>query len=141
MHRFVFLLLALCVGCGPKTQQAVTESPANNPFNGSWELVRLRGAALDETQLPKGPPALEFNLQESRYSGSSGCNRIGGTVALQGEAGVTLLPGLSTKMLCPGSIEPQFLAALYAVSQYRFEKDQLVLLDADLAELLRFRRK
>lgn len=79
-------------------------------------------------------------FEDGTVFGSTGCNRYTGGYAADGEV-LTLGPLASTLMACVppiDRIERDFVAALGLVAGGRLEGEELVLLDADHRELLRF---
>jgi heat shock protein HslJ len=79
-------------------------------------------------------------FESGRVSGSTGCNRYTGGYTLGGEM-LALRQVASTLMACvppADRIERDFLAALGRVSGWRLDGEELVLLGADGADLLRF---
>lgn len=87
-----------------------------------------------------GGPAPTATFADGRVTGTSGCNRYGGTYAVQGGR-LSIETGPMTLKACPppaDEVERAYLAALGRVSGWRVDGDALVLL-ADGAPLLRFR--
>lgn len=87
------------------------------------------------------PITLQFNAQEKRASGFSGCNNYGGSYTLDhNQLSFGLL--MSTKMACADAArnktEQVYLDALVRADSYVFTQDTLMLHDADAAQLLRF---
>lgn len=73
-------------------------------------------------------------------SGSGGCNRIRGSVTIDG-ARLAFSPLATTRMMCAPALmdqEQKFLRVLEATRSFRFEGTQLKFLDAAGAELIRF---
>ena len=61
------------------------------------------------------PPFLQFNPEQGRLTGSSGCNRLNGEYRSWGPNGFTVLPLATTRMACPGTLaeqETRFVGAL-----------------------------
>ena len=99
-----------------------------------WALVELDGEPVEI-----GPdeirPSLMLDLEESRASGSSGCNRLTGTFALS-EDELRFGPLMTTRMACPEPAmerERAFLAALHRVTSYELDERTLTLLAGDEA--------
>jgi putative lipoprotein len=105
---------------------------------GRWraETIRNRGV----------PPGFEAVLEiaaDGKVSGSGGCNRISGTVTVEG-AHMSFGPIVSTKMACPAfsDHESNFLAALADTRLWRFDetRDKLILVDDRGVTVLRLVR-
>jgi heat shock protein HslJ len=99
-----------------------------------WTLVELEGVAVEV-----GPdeirPSLVLDLEESRVTGSGGCNRLGRTFAL-GENELRFGPLMSTRMACPEPAmgrEQALLAALGRVTSYELDSRTLTLLAGEEA--------
>lgn len=96
---------------------------------GKWALQTLNGK---EFQLPEGvePPSLTLDPKEGGLTGFGGCNRLMGSVKVDGNA--ISFPNLgSTKMYCENSqkVEDEFKTALRAANGYTLKGDKLTLLD------------
>ncbi len=87
------------------------------------------------------PITLQFDAQEKRVSGFSGCNRFGGSYTLDHNQ-LSFGPLISTKMACAENdrnmTEQTFLEALSHVDSYLYATDTLTLFDANAAQLVRF---
>ena len=77
---------------------------------------------------------------DGRVSGSAGCNTYNASYEVDGES-LQLGDIASSLMACPplaDPIENEYLGKLRAVDGWRIERDELVLVDGDGNELLRF---
>ena len=81
-------------------------------LNEKWVLAEL----ADFNSLikgPKGAPILEVHLDDSTYSGHSGCNSYNGKFRFS-ENKVRFLPALMTKMYCEDNgLETAYLESVY----------------------------
>jgi heat shock protein HslJ len=78
---------------------------------------------------------------DGRVSGSTGCNRFGTSYTMDGET-LELGEIAMTSMACPppaDAVEREYTTALESVRAWRAEDDELVLLDGDETEVLRYR--
>jgi heat shock protein HslJ len=85
------------------------------------------------------PPSATF--ADGRVAGTTGCNRFTPEYALDGEA-LQIGPIASTKMACippADEVERAYLDALGRVAGWRTDDSDLVLVDGDYTELLRYR--
>jgi heat shock protein HslJ/uncharacterized membrane protein len=108
-------------------------------LGGAWILETLDGEAISGEGLMKGPPMLEFRVDEGRVGGHGGCNAIMGIYLNQWK---TLRFGqlASTLMACPDmSVEQAFVAALSGKPfRYGFQGKDLILSGPE-GSTLRFR--
>ena len=102
-----------------------------------WKLVRLDGrpVATEGT-----PPFLQFNPEQGRLTGSSGCNRLNGEYRSWGPNGFTVLPLATTRMACPGMLAEQEARFVGAVSRatHRIQAGTSLELLADGLPVARF---
>ncbi len=83
-------------------------------------------------------PSILF--EDGRFSGSSGCNRYGGSYTVEGDI-LELGEIASTRMACPppgDAVERTYLGTLRGTAGWSTEDDELVLSDVEDVELLRF---
>lgn len=91
----------------------------------TWTAVEVAGAPVGDAS----PPTLVFDLEESRVAGSSGLNRLMGTLALTedelrfGPLATTLMAGPDDAM----ERERAFLDALARVTAYELDGRSLSL--------------
>jgi heat shock protein HslJ len=100
-----------------------------------WVLA----SGLDVEGWEEVAPSATF--EDGRVSGSTGCNRFTAPYAIDG-SGLEIGQIASTRMACPppgDAVERAYLAALEGVTTWRMENEALALLDADEAEVLRYR--
>lgn len=106
-------------------------------LNTTWELQLINDLPVT---LENKLPYLEFQLDDNRFTGFGGCNRINGTVQQDAH---TLKFGMiiATKMACPDmEIESQFLKLLNNRTwNYEIEGSNLILIDGN--ERLIFSKK
>jgi copper homeostasis protein (lipoprotein) len=110
----------------------------DSPLRGTyWKLVRLGTTAVPAADKPR-EAHLVFG-DESRVSGSGGCNRLTGGFELDGDK-LRLTRMAGTKMACAGGMEQEqnFLQSIDKVDRYRIKGPRLDLLDATDTVLARF---
>jgi heat shock protein HslJ len=121
---------ALVAGCGGDDEGGETISLEGV----SWVLA----SGIDVDGWEDAPPNATF--EEGRLTGSTGCNRYSGQYRA-GEDTLTIDAVASTLMACPppaDEVERTFVAAIERVAGWRIEGDELVLVDPEDDELLRF---
>lgn len=105
----------------------IAQSPLQNTY---WKLLSVRGSpvtvAKDQTE-----PYLTLAPQDKRVSGSTGCNRVIGGYALDGDR-LTFTGMGGTMMMCPEGMEQEraILDMLGEVRRWRVYGDRLDLLGA-----------
>jgi len=107
-------------GCGRKA--------INSDLNRHWQFASINGTSIEKPTSGKQIPDLEFDLSENRFSGSTGCNRMMGSVEVQGNT-LSFGTAACTRMMCPDAPhEPAILKALTSTTyQYKIEKNRLIL--------------
>ncbi len=93
---------------------------------GKWELTLLNKVKPDSIQYPRATPFLQIDEAGGKFSGSSGCNRIGGTL-VKGDGTVQLSKIISTRMACRESNETTYMSFLNSVSSYKVKGNTLIL--------------
>lgn len=91
----------------------------------AWRLVRLGR----EERVPEGVKVTAV-FEDSKVSGSGGCNRYSAAVASKGPLEISIGPAASTRMACPGpagEFEQRYLSALQAANRFGFHLGDLVL--------------
>jgi heat shock protein HslJ len=82
---------------------------------GTWVLQPVLASDTSTDRIP----FIHFDLEKNRFSGFTGCNRMSGSLRLQGDI-LSFNPDLSvTKMICQGYNEKAFIQNLLRVSQYK----------------------
>jgi heat shock protein HslJ len=102
-------------------------------------LLLVSGVDLPEASSGPRPSA---TFENETVSGSTGCNRYSGGFTLDGSS-LEIGQLAVTQMACPppaDTIERAYLAALAKVAGWRADGEQIVMVDADEAELLRYER-
>jgi heat shock protein HslJ len=120
-------------------------SPAQQPrvtLEGiEWELEEHLGP---DGELVGVPPEVlaTANFDDARVSGSTGCNRYGGSYTITDDGAIAISEVVSTKMAClpeADAVEGAMLNGLDRTVSAQLGVDRLSLVDADGRELLRFR--
>lgn len=119
---------------------AMSTTPISPSLAGTWELNLLANqpGTLDAL-FPDRKPTLTF-AATGRFSGSTGCNTINGPLTVDGPA-IRFPEAMSmTRMACPGTGEPAFMAALKTVNRYAVDDNTLTFIVGDVA-VMRFIRR
>lgn len=111
------------VGCGASLRQLAL-------LNDIWVLTELQGTPIVAGGPRKEAPRLEISLSEGRVTGTTGCNRLNGTIKADTRQ-VLFGPLATTRMACDSSvahIESKFLSELGNPLTYRIGEGQLTFL-------------
>lgn len=125
------LLPVLAAACGGD------DDAANAALLRGQPLLLVSGVDVPQDGLR---PSATF--EAGMVSGSTGCNRYSGDFTLDGSS-LELGQLAMTQMACPppaDTIERAYVAALAKVAGWRADGEEIVLVDADDAELLRYAR-
>ncbi|MFD2936684.1 META domain-containing protein [Spirosoma flavum] len=111
------------VGCGVSLRQLTL-------LQDIWVLTELQGRAIKASGPRNEVPRLEISLTEGRVTGTTGCNRLNGTIKADTRQ-IVFGPLMTTKMACEGDVgqlESKFLTELANPMTYRVGDGKLILL-------------
>ncbi|GAB3808764.1 hypothetical protein GCM10028819_48500 [Spirosoma humi] len=111
------------LGCGASLQQLTLLSDI-------WVLTDLQGSPIVAGGPRKEAPRLEISLSEGRVTGTTGCNRLSGTIKADTRQ-ILFSPLTTTRMACENNvaqIERNFLSELANPLTYRIGEGQLTFL-------------
>jgi heat shock protein HslJ len=120
-------------GCGGDDEESAADPSSLEGV--PWVLV----SGVDVDGWEAVAPSLTF--EDGQASGSSGCNQFGGSYTVDGNS-LELGEIAMTSMGCPppaDEVERASMDALQGTAGWRLEGEELVLVDGDDAELLRYR--
>jgi heat shock protein HslJ len=127
------LASAVVGGCGGDEEESAADPSSLEGV--PWVLV----SGVDVDGWEAVAPTLTF--EDGQASGSSGCNQFSGSYTVDGSS-LELGEIAMTSMGCPppaDEVEQTSMEALQGTAGWRLEGEELVLVDADDAELLRYR--
>ena len=106
-----------------------------------WVLEEMKGTAVSKEDFNgKEIPNMEININNNRFSGFSGCNRMTGSLFYEQDL-LRFTQIASTRMACPNmDKETEFLTALQASTTYKVENNRLYLSDGSQENLLVFKK-
>jgi len=111
--------------------EPVTGTATHNLVNTHWRVTMLGGEVIEN---PPGERDVHFTLQENNLvvTGNSGCNRMFGHYALNGDS-IKFDQMGGTKMFCEArmELEQKFLEMFSAVTGWKITGNTLQLLDAN----------
>ncbi len=120
----------------PQGAAGTPGAPRIPPRSKAWSWVLQAGLDVDGWEAV----APDATFEAETVSGSTGCNRYNGPYTVDGD---TLEIGVlaTTRMACAppaDAVELAYLAAFEQVAAWSTEDGELVLMDADGGELLRY---
>ena len=131
------MLPVLLVACGGDDTGGT--GSANVALLKGQPLLLVSGVDVPEDAADAKPSA---TFEDENVSGWTGCNNYTGGFEINGSS-LVISELASTRTACPSpgdTIEQEYLAALARVAAWRTEDNEVVLVDADQAELLRYER-
>jgi heat shock protein HslJ len=133
----LLVLPGLLVACGG--DDAGSSGSADVALLKGQPLLLVSGVDVPEDAADVQPSA---TFEDENVSGWTGCNSYTGGFEMNGSS-LVISQIASTRMACPSpadGIEQEYLAALARVAGWSIEDDEVVLVDADESELLRYER-
>ena len=110
-------------------ERTAEDAVTDNRLNDIWVLESIKDLQANEKNYMKGLPTIEINIKEMRFSGSGGCNSISGKLESKGD-NIKFGPVISTRMMCPGNYESEFLTALNNAESFKIENNRLYLMQS-----------
>lgn len=95
-------------------------------LNDIWALRKFRGKSIVPSDFKEGVPVLELHLNDGRFLGNTNCNTISGSLDV-GDSYITFSDFTSTKKLCEGDFEFQYLLELKSVDSWTLDNMLLIL--------------
>lgn len=125
----LFLSVAFVAACSPTVKMVSGDAGQDNTsrINDIWVLKELNGKAITADDYSRESPRLEINIKEQRAMGNTSCNDFTGAVVISNTA-LKFDKVASTRMYCDKSVEPAFLKMLTDTDNYRFEKENYLVL-------------
>jgi len=129
------------ISCKAPTKKETDQRPL---LNASWLLVSINGQdiSIDPEKDGIEIPSLEINVNEMKYSGTDGCNRMMGSLSELDEKVLKFGVAAGTRMMCMEmTIPDEFNKTLGLVFSYEIEDQTLLLLNENGVELMRFKKE
>ena len=110
-----------------------SESKTNvKELNGEWNVVEVKGEKVEAETLPQ----MNFNMDENKLHGTTGCNLFNTTVELDSNdvSALTIAEGATTMMACPDmELETKVLQSMQKVKAVKAGKNEkeMLLVDQD----------
>jgi heat shock protein HslJ len=68
---------------------------------GNWSLLSINNEKIDSGLFEKGAPTINFDEENKKVSGYSGCNNYQGSYSIEGSKIIVFSQFASTRMACP----------------------------------------
>ncbi len=106
-----------------------------------WVLEEMQGAPVSKEDFNGNDvPNMEININNNRFSGFSGCNRMTGSIFYEKDV-LRFTHIASTRMACPNmEKESEFLKALQRSTEHKVENNRLYLSNGSKENLLVFKK-
>ncbi len=106
-----------------------------------WVLEEMKGTTVSKEDFNgKDVPNMEVNINNNRFSGFSGCNRMTGNLFYEQDV-LRFTQIASTRMACPSmDKENEFLTTLQSSTTYKVENNRLYLSNPSEENLLIFKK-
>lgn len=108
-------------------ERTVEDAIVDYRLNDIWVLETINDLQADEKNYMKGLPMIEIHINEMSFMGNGGCNSINGKFESIGDH-IKFGPVASTRMICPGNHESEFLKALSNSDSFKIENNRLYLM-------------
>jgi|GEM_PF-1372767 len=99
-------------------------------LNDIWVLENINGTEVDIKNHLNGLPRLEIKISEMTFMGYGGCNNISGKLQVVNNK-IKFSDIGSTRMMCPGNFEKDFLDALKSAENWKIENMRLYLFEGE----------
>lgn len=123
------VLIALSAALTACSTNKASMNASAEDLQGRWELTLFTPGDKEFAELfGQHRPELEFNTNEKRVSGTTGCNQLSGNYTTTGNTFQFGSNMVLTKMACPQYDENNFLNAMNSINRFAIKGDQLQLL-------------
>lgn len=133
MKKLLFIIsLLLIVSCG-NSEEKISEDPEDlNSLKGAYDLLEMDGEDVSSEGF-----ILNFNGEEQRISGKTGCNNFVATYKIE-DSIVKFNSPLGTKMYCEGKMENEeiFNEVIPEIRNVRISNKDLIFLSGENHKLL-----
>lgn len=134
---------AICAAAAMTACGTGNKTVSGGDLNGEWSIVSIKGQSVAASE-GQDSPFIGFDTGGQLVYGSTGCNRLTGTLNADTAKGTIDFGSLgSTRMMCPDmQTERQVLDALGSVKTYRLQKDgSMQLNDTDGKTVMELKKK
>ena len=133
----IIILLSACSIIKKSNSSAKNE---NTITDQKWRLIELAGNPVSG-KINGKVPFIRFQKEDSRYTGTAGCNGLNGTFTLEDHNRIKFSQGISTMMACEDMTAERGLAKVLQIADnYTTNGKFLSLNKARMAPLARFER-
>ena len=134
-NLFYFLLATILFtslnSCDTVKHSTSANSANNDLFEYQWQLTELDSKPYFAGD-PNAANLIFENTSPMKVYGSTGCNRLNGTVTSASNNSVKFSPLATTRMACPGDNESRFLDAINKTDNWKVAGNKLMLYNGDV---------
>lgn len=116
------------------------EMKTSHPIDGTWVFNVIPGKEYNEKDLFNEMPELTFEAKKGKFNGFGGCNKINGSIDIDGAKMKFKQPIASTRKACEKMGEKAFLDILPNINRYEVKGNTLHMY-ADKFEIMTLKRK
>lgn len=96
-----------------------------------WALEEVEGKKINPEDFKKGVPNLEIYAEEARFSGSAGCNQMGGKLFSENDL-LRFTDIVNTEMMCDNyETEKTLVKALQSTTRFELKENKLYLFNPE----------
>ena len=132
---FYFLLSTIVItslnSCETVKHTTGANSANSDLFAYQWQLTELESKPYFAGD-PNAANLIFENASPMKVYGSTGCNRLNGTVISSSNNSVKFSPLATTRMACPGDNESRFLDAINRTDNWKVAGNQLMIYNGDV---------
>lgn len=136
---FIAILSILSLQSCASQGGANSNQTLNLDVSGTWTLIHIdesSGTTIEEG-FPNKKPTLTLEAISKKLTGNTGCNQMFGSFTTN-QNHISFSGIGSTKMYCDGVKENEYLTLLNSVKSYKILNDQLIFMDEEGNELLKY---
>ena len=125
-HRIIYFAAFVLTFCSLVLckSNSIAQKNADLPIAGTWKLMPVLASDTATGNIP----AIQFNVANGSFTGSTGCNLMTGKFTLNGAMLAFKEQMVDKKNMCQGYNEEAFMSSLLKVNHYKIEDGVLQLM-------------
>lgn len=129
--RSLLLIVVIFSTLACKPNKNTSSNKGMGDLNNNWELASLNGEKANVENFRERLPFITIDTNQKKFTGFGGCNQIFGQIILEKDV-LRFTDIAQSKMLCaPPNKESEFLKALQNATNFKINKDELILSNQD----------